>query len=98
MKKFEVCIRGRNFLIPNGSQVKKNGFITARLVEADDYSAAVSTAMDLLRAELKEAVKNDKSDPPVMKLEEVKEVFYFIDKMTFENIELPVNGFIWYEE
>ena len=28
MKKFDVCIRGQNFLIKKGSKVKKNGFAT----------------------------------------------------------------------
>jgi hypothetical protein len=64
MKKFEVCIRGANFLIKTGNTVKKNAFRATRFVEAKDIPDAVDKAMNSLRAELKPAVLNDESDPP----------------------------------
>ncbi len=97
MKKFEVCIRGKNFLIKKDNKVKKNGFYAARFIEANDYSAAVGIAMDSFRSELKDVVMNDKSDPPIMNVEEVKEVYYFQDKMMVEDKILPGEGFIWDE-
>lgn len=97
MKKFEVCIRGNNFLIKKGNKVKKNGFYAARFVEANDYSVAVGMAMDSFRAELKDAVMNEKSDPPVMNVVDVKEVYYFEDKMAVGDKDLPGEGFVWDE-
>lgn len=101
MRKFEVCIRGKNFLVKTGNKVKKNGFTATRFVEADDTSAAVDIAMDTLRAELKSAVLNDKSDPPVVDIAEVSEVYYFKDelggsivwdeKVDEEDLARPVN-------
>lgn len=97
MKKFEVCIRGRNFLIKKGNKAKKNGFYAARFVEANDYSAAVGIAMDSFRAELKDAVMNDQSDPPIMNVVEANEVYYFQDKMVVGDKVLPKEGFVWDE-
>ena len=82
MKKFEVCIRGTNFLIKTDNKVKKNSFYAARSVEANDISSAVENAMGLIRAELKNSVVNDKADPPVVKVEDVAEVYYFGDTMS----------------
>lgn len=97
MKKFEVCIRGNNFLIKKGKKVKKNAFYAARFVEANDYSAAVGMAMDSFRAELKDVVMNDPSDPPTMNVIDVKEVYYFEDKMAVGDKVLPAEGFVWDE-
>ena len=98
MKKFDVCIRGQNFLIKKGSKVKKNGFYAARFIEANDYSDAVGIVMDSFRTELKDVVINDKSDPPKMNVVEVNEVYYFQDKMFVGDKVLPGEGFIWDEE
>jgi uncharacterized membrane protein len=98
MKKFEVCIRGTNFLIKTDNKAKKNGFYAARFVEAKDTSTAVEIAMDSFRSELKDAVLNDKSDPPVMNVEEVEEVYYFQDSMVVGDKVLPGKGFVWDKE
>lgn len=97
MKKFEVCIRGENFLIKRGRTVKKNGFLAARFVEARDYSSAVEEAMKLLRADLKDMVVNDKSDPPRLKVMEINEVYYFGDKIEVGDKVLTGEGFLWDE-
>jgi len=97
MKKFEVCIRGNNFLIKKGNKVKKNAFYAARFVEAKDYSAAVEMAMDSFRAELKGVVVNDPADPPRMNVVDVREVYYFEDKMVVGDMVLPGSGFVWDE-
>lgn len=98
MKKFDVCIRGTNFLIKTDNQVKKNGFYAARSVEANDISSAVERAMDSIRTELKNSVVNDKADPPVIKVEDVAEVYYFGDTMELEDKTVPTKGFLWDEK
>ncbi len=98
MKKFEVCIRGTNFLIKSGNQVKRNGFYAARFIEADDSSAALEIVMNSIRADLKDVVMNDKSNPPKVSVEDVYEVYYFGDKILWEGKSLPPQGFVWDEE
>lgn len=97
MKKFEVCIMGKNFLIKRGRSAKKNGFLAARFVEADDYSSAVEAAMNSLRSDLKDVVVNDKSDPPVLNVVEINEVYYFQDRIEVGDKVLTGEGFLWDE-
>ena len=92
MRKYEVRIRGRNFLVKTGNTVKKNGFLATRFVEAEDRGAAVDTAMDSLRAELGNAALNDKTDPPAIEIEEVSELYYFKEDSS------AGKGFLWDEE
>ena len=66
MKKFKVCIKGKNFLVKIDEEAKKHGFYAARAVEAKDSTDAIDAAMDSIRAELKKDVLNDESDPPTM--------------------------------
>ena len=54
MTKFEVCIRGTNFLIKTDNQVRKNGFYAFRTIEANDMSGALEIVMGAIKAELKE--------------------------------------------
>ncbi|MFQ5441179.1 MAG: DUF2231 domain-containing protein [Thermodesulfobacteriota bacterium] len=101
MGKFEVCIRGKNFLIKTGKKVRKRNFYAARFVEARDMSGAVQSAVDLLRTELKDSVANSKSDPPSVDVVDVSEVYYFQDNMVVEsmdNMVLPGKGFLWDED
>jgi uncharacterized membrane protein len=91
MRKYEVRIRGRNFLIKTGNTVRKNGFLATRFVEAEDRGAAVETVMDSLRAELKNAVLNDKTDPPAIEIGEVSELYYFKENSS------AGKGFLWDE-
>jgi len=101
MGKFEVCLRGKNFLIKTGKRVAKKNFYAARFVEAKDMSGAVQVAVDLLRTELKDSVANSKSDPPSVDVADVSEVYYFQDNMVVESLDnmvLPGKGFLWDEE
>ncbi len=97
MKKFEVCIRGTNFLIKTNNKVKKNGFIAARFVEADDMSGALAIVMNGIRSELKDHVENNESDPPNVTVEDIYEVYYFGDEVVWQGKNLPPNGFVWDE-
>ena len=98
MKKFEVCIRGTNFLIKSGNQVKRNGFYAARFIEANDMSDALEIVMNSIRTELKDFVLNEDSDPPKVSVADVYEVYFFGDKITLEGNDLPPEGFVWDEE
>ncbi len=98
MKKFDVCIRGTNFLINTDNKVRKNSFYAARSVEANDISSAVESVMGLIRSDLKDSVINDKGDPPVVKVEDVAEIYYFGDSMQLEDKVVPTKGFLWDEE
>src|SRR3972149_6192090 len=98
MKKFEVCIRGTNFLIKSGNQVKRNGFYAARFIEANDSSAALESVMGAIKSELKDVVLNEKSNPPKVSVEDIYEVYYFGDKIVWEGKQLPPEGFVWDKE
>src|SRR4030067_2788953 len=98
MKKFEVCIRGTNFLIKSGNQVKRNGFYAARFIEANDSSSALESVMGAIRDELRDVVLNDKSNPPKVSVEDIYEVYYFGDKILWEGKKLLPEGFVWDEE
>lgn len=95
MKKFEVCIRGQNFLIKTGKKSVKNSFYAARSIEANDMSEAVDKAIASFKEELGDTVRNDKSDPPVLKVEEINEVYYFQEHMIVDKRLVPTKGFLW---
>ncbi len=95
MTKFEICIQGKNFLIKRNGEVKKNGFYAVRFIEAEDTSTAVLKAMNLFRTELKDLVLNDESDPPKMRVVDVRDVYFFEKTMVFGDIELPPRGYLW---
>ncbi len=98
MTKFEICIRGQNFLIEEDGEKKKFGFYAARFIEAEDSSSALEIAMDSFRTELEPIVLNAKSDPPLMKVVEIAEVYYFTEKMEVGDMILTENSYLWDEE
>lgn len=98
MRKFEVCMRGENFLVKRNSKLKKTGFHAARFVEAMDMSAATQMAIDSFKAELGAEVFNEKGDPPKLSVVEVEEVYYFQDEMSVGKMSLPGEGFLWDKE
>lgn len=97
MTKFEVCIRGTNFLIKTDNQVRKNGFYAFRTIEANDMSGALEIVMGAIKSELKDAVLNDKSDPPKVSVEDIYEVYYYQDKIEWQGKILLPEGFVWDE-
>ncbi|MEE9543050.1 MAG: DUF2231 domain-containing protein, partial [Thermodesulfobacteriota bacterium] len=98
MRKFEVCMRGENFLVKRDSKLKKTGFHAARFVEAEDMSAATQMAIDSFKAELGADVFNEKGDPPKLSVVEVEEVYYFQEEMSVGSMSLPGEGFLWDKE
>jgi hypothetical protein len=94
IKKYRVLVQGTNFLIPINNELVKCGFYTTRYVEAKNAKEAEYKAMDILRGtkRLKDIVKNDAMDPPVMNAEEIVEIESFAG---IENLE---PGFAWYKK
>ncbi|MBI5192540.1 MAG: hypothetical protein HZA08_03735 [Nitrospirae bacterium] len=95
MKKFEVCIRGKNFLINRDGHARKHGFYAVRFVEANDMSDALEIVMGGIKTELKGAVLNDKSDPPAVNVDDIYEVFYFQDTVEYKGKSILPEGFVW---
>lgn len=98
MPKFEICVRGQNFLIEDGGKKKKFGFYAARFIEAEDSSSALKIAMDSFRTELAPVVLNADSDPPIMNVVEICAVYYFTEKMEVGDMILTEKEYLWDEE
>ena len=96
MNKYKVSLNGRNFWMEIDGQPKLMGFYTTRFLEADTPELAEHFAVQIVRGDtkLREAVINDKSDPPTIHAEEV------VMLQTFEGINLPGAGytFFFYED
>jgi hypothetical protein len=90
MKKFKVVIEGGNFEILLDGKVGKHGFFTTRFVESKDSKGAETLAMSLIRDQLESIVLNDRSDPPIMYVEENYEIDNFGDNL------VPGSGFTWF--
>jgi hypothetical protein len=95
MKQYKVFINGTNFLVKFSGQAKKVGFYTTRFVRAADAKAAENMAVQMLRDQksLREAVLNDRSDPPVMHVEKIFEAELFGDEAEPRQV-----GLVWYAE
>ena len=85
-------VEGVNFLIGMDSEIRKYGFFTCRFVEAWDKDEAEAKVIEMLRVELKTLVQNEKSDSPMMFLEEIEEL------ETFGEFKVPGAGFTWYPD
>ncbi len=92
MKKYKVTIEGVNFLVGIDTEIRKYGFFTTRFVEAWDKDEAEAQVIDMLRVELKALVQNEKSDSPMMFVEEIVEL------KTFGDFPVPGAGFTWYPD
>lgn len=83
MKIYRVLVCGRNFhfahLEGTGEVVNPTGFYTTRFVTAKDPTAAEHEAMAAIRADqkLRSALRNPRTDPPIMVAEKVEEVASF---------------------
>ena len=91
MKKFKVIIEGDNFEVLLNGKVGKHGFFTTRFIESKNSESAETLAMSLIRDELESMVLNDRSDPPVMYVEEKYEINDFGDNL------VPGSGFTWFK-
>ena len=92
MKKYKVLVHGQNFLLDVDGKVKKVGFYTTRFLEANDDQEAEENAISTLRNDptLRSGVLNEKSDAPMLYVEEIAELD------SFEGLTLPGTGFSFY--
>ena len=95
LKNFKVFIEGKNYLIREvGNHPRKVGFFTTAFVEACNAEQAEAVAVELLQndSKLRDAAKNQTSDPPVIRIESVEEI------RSFDGCRLPRMGLAFYEE
>ena len=76
MKRFEVKLHGKNFLLNLDGELKKFGFYATKFVKAENPQEAEKIAIILIRQNpnLRDSVFNEKADRPTINLEEIKEV------------------------
>jgi hypothetical protein len=94
MKKYQVFVRGENFMMRFDEQDQKLGFYTTVFVEAQDQEDAELQAMELLRNDQKlvSSSLNTKSDSPMMFVESIEEL------ESFQGLNLPRTGFSFFSE
>jgi hypothetical protein len=73
---FRVLVRGENFQMKLSGTVGTFGFFATRFVEVESPEAVESAAVDVIRKdpELKGTVLNDMSNPPMVFVDEIKQV------------------------
>ena len=81
-------IEGKNFLLKGSA--KKTGFYTTRYVQDIGKEKAITTALNIIRQQLKNNVVKESGSNPEMFIEEIVEL------ETFENIKVPGSGFTWF--
>ncbi len=76
MPKYNILIHGKNVLIedPQGN-LKLGGFYAVRTINADHQHLAEKEAIELVYQSdgFKKEVKNDRSDPPILEIDEAWE-------------------------
>jgi len=89
MPKYAVFIDASNFQIEVDDETARHGFFATCFVEASDPKSAELAAVQSLRddPELRSIVQNAQEDPPVMDVEEIREVEAFPDAQP---------GRVWY--
>lgn len=94
MRKYKILINGKNFFIILNGSLTKCGFYTTRYTEADNPEEAEHKVMNMLRSEekIKDIVKNDKNDPPIMYADEISGI------EAFDNTNSVKMGLSWYKE
>ena len=94
MKKFQVSIEGNNLILNFGEGPIKVGFYTTRFVEAKNAKEAEIQSIDLIKndPELKGNILNEKSNTPMLYIENIVEVKSFGDNA------VPGNGYTFYPD
>ncbi len=68
-------MQGRNFLIEENGQESKHGFYKTVFITSSDPEQAELDAVQLIReSDIKKLVKNERSDPPMLFLDEIEEI------------------------
>jgi len=76
MNKYKVFIRSENFLLDLDGNPRKVGFYATRFVEAQNKHEAEENAVSMVRTDitLLDAIRNEKSDAPILFVEEIAEL------------------------
>ena len=76
MKRFEVKLHGKNFLLNLDGELKKFGFYATKFVKAENPQEAEKMAIILIHQNpnLRGTALNENADRPTINLEEIKEV------------------------
>jgi len=75
MPHYRVKLAGENFRLTFEGKAMKLGFLTTRLVEAQDKTQAELSAVQLIREDPKLAgVLNERADPPMIYCEGIEEI------------------------
>lgn len=90
MDNYKVSIEGSNFIIMVDEEKGRFGFYTTRFVEARNCKDAEELAMELIRSELGPLILNERSNPPIIHVEEIVKV----DDLADSNVS--GTGFTWY--
>ena len=95
-KKYLVLVHGRNFRLAwqerRRSVTKITGFYTTRCVVAADPADAERQAIELIRTDskLRRSVRNSSTDPPLMFVNEIREVD------SFAPLRAPGSGYAFF--
>jgi hypothetical protein len=68
---YRVYLRGENFLLVIDGTPTRLGFYTTRFVQASDRDGAELLAVDLIRRELENRIRNERSDSPMIFAEKI---------------------------
>ncbi len=93
MPSYRCLIEGRNFLVCINGEKSKQGFYKTVFVNSANPEQAELDAVQLIReSDLRDLVKNDRSDPPMLFLDEIEE----IEEQEIENYS--PGGATWYPD
>jgi len=94
MKKYQILVQGKNFSLSLEGEAKTMGFYTTRWVEAKSPQDAENSVIELIKNDknLKDAVLNEKNNPPMLYAEEIIEI------ENFEGVKPPGSGYSFYPE
>ncbi len=94
MKKYQVKLEGKNFLLEQEGKIVKHSFFTTRYVEANNPKEAELSAVALIKNDtaLTESVRNNHSLEPMIYLEGLSEI------ESFEDINVPGAGYSFYTD
>ena len=69
-------LNGQNFVIDLGEGQAKYGFYTTRYANANTKAEAEIIAIESIRkiSDIKQNIKNEKNDPPILYAEEIEEI------------------------
>ena len=94
MKKYHLLMNGQNFLVDMEGKLAKHGFFQNFFIEAESPEQAEQLAVQKIRGDedLKAITRNGEADPPLIALEEMREL------ASSDGIETVQSGKVWFLE